>query len=653
MKIKLFLIGVLCNTSILIAQNYEFGKVSLEEVTNRECRIDSFAKAMILYNYRDTYLDYENPEEGMIVVTEIHKRIKILNINGLDYANEKISLYRKGKRHERITKLKAITYGLKDGKLATKKMKSSAIYKNKVSENWEELSFTLPEVKVGSVIEWKYKLKSPFFKIDDLIIQEDIPTICYFAKIQMFTEYVFNRLIKGNFNLTPKEYSEPRSWSTAFSIVQGRENVHEYELKNIPALKKEPYVDNIDNYRFSILYELASTFSEENGYKEYSATWDEVIASINKSDKFGKQLITSIFLRNLIDSIRGKSSSEYDLMINGFNYIKNHMMWNDLYGKYTVKGIKKAYNEKVGNVSEINLALVLFLRELGIKANPVLTSTRSHGVPVFPTIEGFNYVVACAEIGGKQVLMDATEKNSVPGILPTRVLNWDGTIVYGDGSSKKISLYPKKKSANNANMSITIAEDGSVTGKQNSSYSSLEALGFRNTNINLSNEEYLESKMNSLGLDNISAFERKNFYNLEKPVIESYEFKIDQGVDIINGDLYFSPLFFLQLGSNPFKLEERTFPVDFVYPFSKRKMVNIKLPVGYEVKSVPKPLSIALPNNLGAYTYNIQETAGSINVMVKIDVNSAVIKAENYPELKEFYKQRVLKETEKIVLVKK
>ena len=68
------------------------------------------------------------------------------------------------------------------------------------------------------------------------------------------------------------------------------------------------------------------------------------------------------------------------------------MHWNGMYGYTSDEGVKKAYDLKTGNIADINLILVGMLRAANLKANPVLISTRSNGVPLFPTMEGFNYV---------------------------------------------------------------------------------------------------------------------------------------------------------------------------------------------------------------------------------------------------------------------
>ena len=75
----------------------------------------------------------------------------------------------------------------------------------------------------------------------------------------------------------------------------------------------------------------------------------------------------------------------------GFNFLKSKVKWNGFYGKYTDKGVRKAYKDRVGNVAEINLILTSMLRFAGLNANPVLVSSRGNGIPIFPTTNGFDY----------------------------------------------------------------------------------------------------------------------------------------------------------------------------------------------------------------------------------------------------------------------
>lgn len=532
-KIILILVTIIAS-NIINAQDYKFGKVSLDEVKNNVYAKDTSASAVILHKSRRTYFNHD-ATDGYVIVTEIHERIKILNKDGLDYGTKEIGLFKSGSNKERLSSIKAYTYSEVEGKLKSEKLKKNGVFKNEVSDNWNETSFTMPNVKVGSVVEWTYRITSPFWKIDDLIIQADIPTAHYFGKIERLSYFNFQRIVKGRFNVVPKEYKEPRSlnvsWeqstnraltqTTKSATRQTTEYVTEYELRDIPALKEEPYVDNIDNYRFLITYELMSTEFPNNGLKKYSTSWEEVVKTINKSKYFGEQIKKTRFLKDDVLHLKSMGTAPLEITNNAFDFVKNKMSWNGKKAVGTREGIQKAYKENTGSSSQINLMLIMLLRECGVKANPVLVSTRDHGFPVFPTLDGFNYVIACVEIGGKDILLDATEKLNIPGMLPERALNWEGTLVLEDDRTRKINLYPNKLSQANTIMNVIINEDGSLEGKQRSNFTDMEALKYRKNYKKYNKEEYIEDIINTYAFDDLIDFEVKNIEELNKPIRKS------------------------------------------------------------------------------------------------------------------------------------
>ncbi|MGV6830732.1 MAG: DUF3857 domain-containing protein [bacterium] len=649
----------------LVAQQYEFGEVSKEELAKTSYDIDTSAAAIVLHKSRNTYFEHQHPD-GYVLVTEVHKRVKILKKSGLDYATDEVSLYQGKKSKERISSLKGYTHTLEGGKVKKEKLKKSGIFKNELNDNWKETSFTLPNAQVGSIVEWSYKVTSPFWKIDDLIIQEDIPVQHYFGKVQTLEYFNFQRVVKGPYQITPREYREQRNLSVSYeqsttsaltqstrsATIQVGENVAEYDVSNVPALKEEDYVDNINNYRFLINYELMSVQFPNRPIKRYSTSWEEVVKTITKSDNFGGQLERTRFLRDKAEEIQGSSSGEIEIMNNAYNFVKSHMTWNKKYGKYTREGIQRAYKEKTGDVAEINLMLIALLKECGIAASPVLVSTRSHGVPVFPTLEGFNYVIAHANVGGKNYLMDATDNYCVPNMLPERAMNWEGTLVLPDGNFKKIDLYPKDLSQRNSMLNVTVDADGMIEGDYSCNLTSLDAMNFRKILNSYSDEEYTEELLEDWQLDEISELQVNNRDDLGQPITIKCDFEKEEGVSFAGNDMYFSPLFFLGLDENPFKLEERAFPINYVYPLVRKRIVNIKLPEGYQISEIPKPVRMALPDGMGSYLFNISEVPGGLSIMSMFKINQAVIPSFKYQELKEFYKRRLLKETENVVLSK-
>jgi len=267
--------------TLLNSQDYKLDKVTLEDVENNIYYKDTSAYAIILYKTRQTYFE-TNKQGEWEVITKISKRVKILKKEGLKYGIEKIRLNKTREKRESIKGIKVFVYNIKRGKLQSNKLKKENILEDEISENICEIILQSPEIKVGSIVDFKYKIISPFYKINDLAIQENIPIKRYLANIKIPSYFIYNRLIIGNPKLKAKEserFRDVRTLSTKKhfekvsggglrkvvkdNILQIKEHSAQYELKDVPAFIKLKGDDN-KNYRFRIIYKLISTNFSNN-----------------------------------------------------------------------------------------------------------------------------------------------------------------------------------------------------------------------------------------------------------------------------------------------------------------------------------------------------------------------------------------------------
>jgi hypothetical protein len=328
------------------------------------------------------------------------------------------------------------------------------------------------------------------------------------------------------------------------------------------------------------------------------------------------------------------------------------MTWNGKYGYYTKKGVEVAYNESSGNVAEINLMLTAMLKMGGLDANPVLLSTRDNGVALFPNRSKFNYVIACVDLDGKQILLDATEKFASLSCLPIRDLNNKGRLIKKDGSSVEVDLMPKYNSNDIVNLLVTIDKSGLVSGQVREQYFDYNALRYRQKYAGISTENYLEKlEKKHAGLE-VENYELKNEKSVYEPIIETYNIKNNNIVEVIGDKMFISPLLYLALEQNPFKQENRQYPVDFSFPNKDKYQLAITIPDGYEIESLPKSASIAMVEKLINFVFSATKTDNKINISMSLDINNYLIPADYYNSLKEFFKVVIDKQNEKIVLKK-
>ena len=103
---------------------------------------------------------------------------------------------------------------------------------------------------------------------------------------------------------------------------------------------------------------------------------------------------------------------------------------------------------------------------------------------------------------------------------------------------------------------------------------------------------------------------------------------------------------------NPFKMNERKYPVDFAYPIRKTYSCTIKLPQGYTLDEKLKPLIVTLPDNAGKFLYEVSELGGNLQIKSNIIISKVLFLPDEYQYLKEFYNQIITKHSEQIVLKK-
>jgi transglutaminase-like putative cysteine protease len=663
MKKTIILLLLLSQLSFF-AQNYKFGKVSKEELQEQFYPLDSTADAAYLYKHKKVSYEYSG-EEGWTLVTEVIERIKIYNKEGLSEATKKIAYYKpESGTNESIFGLKATTYNLENGKIKKNKLSKKEIFDEKRNKSWSLKRLTFPAVKEGAVLELKYKVSSPYSQsIESVILQEDIPIKKIDIHIRIPQYFVFKKYLKGYLPINLKETRENRTINYSYReedrdiTLKNREitlfeNIYKIEEDYTPALKKEDYVANINNFRSTFSLELSYRKFPNSALEPYARSWKDVSKQIHEYPSFGNELNKTSYYKNDLPADLQKTNNEFDKAAIIFQFVKSKVKWNNNKGKYTEFGVKKAYKEGVGNVADINLMLISMLRFVGLNANPVLVSTKANGVSLFPTLEGFNYVIAMVEsASGNYVLLDATEVYSVPNILPVRALNWNGRKVTKDGNSSWIKLTSSEHALEENTVMVKITDDMTVEGLIRTKYDNLNALHYRNTNNHIK-EENLIPKLEEKYKFEIEDYKVVNKKILGKPVFRSAKFISEDLIEEINGKLYIEPVLFLTTYKNPFKLEEREFPIDFVSPWKDVNRVSIEIPEGYKIEVLPEPLAISLPDNLGVFKYQVLQKGGKISTISILKFNNAIILPQYYAHLKDFYRQMVQKQSEKIVLVK-
>jgi len=651
------------------AQGFRLGKVSIEELKEKMHPKDSSAVAAVLFEKAENRLVYSQ-ERGFEIEFVVKTRIKIYKKEGYNWANKAFRYYLVNNLREKVSFSEATTYNLINGKIEKTKLKSDGEFDEVINKYWGQKKIAMPNVKEGSVIEYEYTLHSPNIgNPRDWYFQSDIP-VNYSEYINCVPEYfVFNTNVKGFIRpkitvekankiitIDSKERVVGKMGATTTNFnsdnISYTETKTTYLAENMPAIKEEAFVNNVRNYTTSLEQELSMTKFPNSMMKMYSTDWESVVRTIYEYEDFGPELNKTGYFEDDLKTVLAGLNTQDEKIDAILKFVKSAVKWNDYYGYSCNDGVRKAYKDKTGNIAEINLMLTAMLRYAGLNANPVLVSTRSNGVSFFPNRTAFNYVIAAVENGNDMILLDASDPFSIPNVLPFRALNWLGRLIRKDGTSLPVDLMPKKVSIDLKTMNYSINDKGEILGQLRNQMTTHNAMRFREAIKGVKEDVYLEKLENNNNKIEIKEYSLQNEKEFNLPVIETYSFTGNNLSELIGGKIYINPMLFLTRKQNPFKQENREYPVDYGFPFQDKYAINIQVPDGYKVENLPAPITLTMNENLGVFKYLTNLSGNTIQISVSNQINSSIVLSEDYLALKSYYQKMIEKQNEKIVLTK-
>ena len=610
----------------------KIGNISINELKMSLYNKDTTANAVVLYEHANYYLDESKNYDK---TTDYYFKLKILKKEGVNKATIQIPFY----GDEKVHSIKGITYNIsKSNTILKKHLLDNQIYTKDLYGKWKEITFTLPNIKVGSVIEYTYSVTSPYSKIDDWYFQSDIPKIKSDFTAAILGNWKYNIRIVGFLKLNKNNFSIKKNCIHIPGLGDGACLVLDYSMSEIPAFKEEDYMLSKENFISKLCFDLESFQNPRGGIDKYTRTWKDADKSL-KRDFLDNQTSKKGFFKNQLPPSLFLTEDDLERAKKTYYFIQNYYTWNDKYWPSKKVRIKEAFENKTGNVFDINLSLYNSLQAANIKSYLVLTSTRNKAVPtrLHPVIDEFNYLLVKAVIDDKTYFLDATNKQLPFGLVQHTALNGDGRVMDFKKGSYWEPIELHRKNFRNIKAQLSFNEDNYLSGNLMISSDGFYAVSDRE-NISTTNlESYIEnfeSKHPNIEVENL---DYQNLEEKENTLHQIYDITADN----INFEtkIRINPFLINRYTQNPFKLDKRDYPVDYGYPRSNTYTLLLKLPEGFTLKSLPQNKALVLPNKGGRFILNFKNLNNTISVYSKITLDKRVYSSEEYHYLKEFYNQ--------------
>jgi len=583
-------------------------------------------------------------------------RLKILKPEGLDHVRHSISYYMGDESEwEKITEIKGTIYNMENGEATETILTDKDITEENSGGKWKNTTITMPAVKVGSVIEIEYTLASSFYQeLPEFSFQSTIPVKFVSYNIIIPSYLTYNFMIHGRVKV--KRIREPArgKFDVSFKDENGKIKTKRYEciaeektfvVENVPALKNEPYLWSLNDHFSRISFELKKINFPWDTPKNYDASWEEADKKLLVSTDFGNNLKRQDLFKDNIQ--KGDLSLQNASRIQKMIYEK--VKWNGTNSLYP-SGLDVALKQGSGNSADLNFLLINALISAGFEVYPVVLRTREKGnMPVInPSVRSYDYSITAIKTDSCYYYADASSKYGTWNVLPEKCLVPQARIVKPESDEwvNLSAVFPGKEF-----FDVEMRLEGQNI-KENISvlYRGCCAYDFDMDYTRFKDEkEFIKDLGNKYGgrIDSFS-ITRNGKYGEDILVKYVLTKKIEQKENRI----YLNPLVKSIYPDNPFKNENRNFPVNFDNFENHTQTIHIHIPPGYEVEKLPESIIHTFGERELEYSCQIEVGKENVTMHYNLRINNLYIPENEYSGVKELFSKIALKNAEQIVFRK-
>ena len=505
-----------------------------------------------------------------------------------------------------------------------------------LDEHTKRLKFSIPEVRAGTVIEYRYLLTSDFIgQIPDVDVQHAIPVVRSTAQISIpeyFTHHIHTR---GYLTLPVKKELE-NGGAAGFSGFSYTNTKYICNIDRVPSLRKEPYVWHLDDFRAGLEFEINGLEIPGSLYKSFTRTWADVYESLDRSE-FGRYAdIRNPFKDEVAAIVARNADDERRQLHEILKFVQSRIAWDGTYRLTPESSPHAAVDKGRGDSGSINFILAAALRDAGFKPEIILLNPRSAGrLPLTHATDRIRTFVLRTKLkSGETVYLDATDLHSDVNVLPTQLLVDHARLYSPEHPFENwINLSSPAQSVVLSQITARLTEEGELECTETDTETNQAAYDLsrrysRSENHDTFVQEYEQRAgitISELTVDGLNTAKACMKLNFRKPV--------DSGGDF----LYICPTIVPFIEKNPFTSQKRQLPVEFSYPYRYRIIVSLMLPEGYTVEELPKSQRLSACDEGIACTMQLQQQGALMQCLFEFDLSRIIFPATEYTDLSAFY----------------
>jgi Domain of Unknown Function with PDB structure (DUF3857)/Transglutaminase-like superfamily len=526
--------------------------------------------------------------------------------------------------------------------------------------------FTLPDVEVGSIIEYRYKLRleDNYFQSPQWYIQSDL----YTRKAHYVWRPTNKQLVSSDDRgqltnaiawtpILPPDAELKQTQLPSTGLAEGH-RIFELSVHDIRPSPSEEYMPPIGSFTYRVLFYYTPYRSGDEYWKNEGKHWAKL------RDKFvGPGPIVRAATQQLIapsDSQEQKLHKLYAAVMQLENtaYTREHSNAEEkAEGFKEVHTTDDVWSRKRGTDDQLAELFVSMARAAGMKAYVMAVSSRDRHIYYkgYASFAQFDDYVAIVEVDGKEQFFDPGSR-----YCPYGHLAWKHTAAGGvrqaDGGGSAIvqspmAAYISSRTQRIADLSID--EHGAVSGTIKLTFMGDPALSWRQQSLtgdttSLENDLRLSMQQTLPSGMEVKVTSIDKLADYEQPLI--VHLAVNGTLGSFTGKRIFLPGDVFEANSKAsFPHEKRDVPVYFSYPYVMQDAVRVKFPSGFNIESVPSAEKIPF-QTFAVYNLSTASTTNSVTVQRDYSLGEIIFMAKEYPSLRTFYSKMETKDQESVVL---
>lgn len=591
----------------------------------------------------------------------VYQRIKILNEKGRKYADVEIPIFTDAEigLFSRVNNLKARTIR-PDGSIVefTGTPYEKTVFKGR-GDKVSVKAFTMPEAGVGSIIEYKYQLIYQTFTVsfqggfafrflvfteDQWVLQNELYTV---------KEHLYFRPYEGgefkSMSQQTHEWDGAEVSHVSFNMKdkpKNKGNEVEYDAHDVPGFEPEEYMPPEDNYKPSVVffYNRRGSGSTDKEWEDIGKTIDENLEIYLSRDRGVKEAALAAIgpetdpvskLRKLYARAQEIRNLSYERFRSDEELKKENLHFNEGPGDVLARGY--------GRERDITLLFISMARAAGFDASPVRVSDRKRRffAKDYTSSSQIRHLIAAVSVNGTDMFFDPGTR-----FCPFGLLRWNYTATDALKLNRKGGVFVKtpqpdfQKAAMARNARVTVADDGTLKGEIVVSFSGLEALEHRIDGVFTDEEgrkKDLEDEVKEWLPSGsvLKLVETRGWENSEGALAARFTIEVPGYASIAGKRLLIPSVLFRPRQRDVFKHADRVYPVYFPYAFTEADQVELTVPDGFTIESLPQTQDARL--GYARYQSSSQMNGTHLVTQRKLAFNGIYIPKEKYNEVRGFF----------------